>query len=138
MGALDVLILAVLLLGFVKGAVGGLFRQVVSLVGFFAGLLVAFMLYSALAFVLTKAAETVHLGGLNRLGGALLGGLKYLLFLSCALNVASRLQWVPEPMAEQSRLYGPVHALAGIAFDVCKPHVVRAVGRMTSSGAGED
>lgn len=172
MGALDVLILAVLLLGFVKGAVGGLFRQVVSLVGFFAGLLVAFMLYSALgewlaplvggdvtvgralafvliwlgvpvalsllAFVLTKAAETVHLGGLNRLGGALLGGLKYLLFLSCALNVASRLQWVPEPMAEQSRLYGRVHALAGIAFDVCKPYVVRAVGRMTSSGGGED
>lgn len=171
MGALDVLILVVLLLGLVKGAIGGFFRQVVSMVGFFAGLLVAFMLYSALgewlaplvggdvtfgralafvliwlgipvvlsllAFVLTKTVETVHLGGLNRLGGALVGGLKYLLFLSCTLNVASRLHWV-DSLTEQSRLYEPVHAVAGIAFDWCKPHVVRVVERAASSGGKAD
>ena len=48
MGVLDILILAVLLVGLVKGAMGGFFRQTVSTVGFFAGLLLAFMLYSAL------------------------------------------------------------------------------------------
>lgn len=164
MGVLDILILAVLLVGLVKGAMDGFFRQTVSTVGFFAGLLLAFMLYSALgewlaplvggdvtfgrglafvliwlgipaalsfvAFVLTKAAETVHLGGLNRLGGALLGGVKYLLFLSCALNVASSLHLVPASAIGTSRFYGPVHAVAGVAFDACKPHVDRVVKRM--------
>ena len=108
MNALDILILAVVLVGFVKGLMCGFFRQVVSIVGFLAGLWVAFMLYSVLgdwiapyigsdvsvgralafillwigvpvglsllAYMLTKAVETVKLGGLNRLGGALLGG----------------------------------------------------------------
>ena len=46
--ALDILILAVVLAGFVKGLMCGFFRQVVSIVGFLAGLWVAFMLYSAL------------------------------------------------------------------------------------------
>ena len=48
MNALDILILAVVLAGFVKGLMCGFFRQVVSIVGFLAGLWVAFMLYSAL------------------------------------------------------------------------------------------
>lgn len=107
MNALDILILAVVLVGFVKGLMCGFFRQVVSIVGFLAGLWVAFMLYSALgdwiapyigsdvsvgralafillwigvpvglsllAYMLTKAVETVKLGGLNRLGGSFVG-----------------------------------------------------------------
>jgi len=48
MNALDILILAVVLVGFVKGLMCGFFRQVVSIVGFLAGLWVAFMLYSVL------------------------------------------------------------------------------------------
>ena len=70
------------------------------------------------------------MGGLNRLGGALLGGVKYLLFLSCALNVASSLHLVPASAIGTSRFYGPVHAVAGVAFDACKPHVDRVVKRM--------
>ena len=85
------------------------------------------------AFVLTKVAETVHLGGLNRLGGTLLGGVKYLLFLSCVLNVGASLHLVPVAAAAQSYWYEPVRAVAGLAFEICKPHIVRTVERIVLS-----
>ena len=154
MNALDILILAVVLAGFVKGLMCGFFRQVVSIVGFLAGLWVAFILYSALgdwiapyigsdvsvgralafillwigvpvglsllAYMLTKAVETVKLGGLNRLGGALLGGL------------------ISGPTVGHSRLYHPVRAMSDKLFDVCKIHVVRAVEDAASPAFGQD
>lgn len=172
MNALDILILAVVLVGFVKGLMCGFFRQVVSIVGFLAGLWVAFMLYSALgdwiapyigsdvsvgralafillwigvpvglsllAYMLTKAVETVKLGGLNRLGGALLGGLKYMMFLSCALNVAFRIHLISGSTGEYSRLYHPVRAMSDKLFDVCKTHVVRVVEDAASPACGQD
>ena len=172
MNALDILILAVVLAGFVKGLMCGFFRQVVSIVGFLAGLWVAFMLYSALgdwiapyigsdvsvgralafillwigvpvglsllAYMLTKAVETVKLGGLNRLGGALLGGLKYMVFLSCALNVAFRIHLISGPTVGHSRLYHPVRAMSDKLFDESKIHVVRAVEDAASSAFGQD
>lgn len=172
MNALDILILAVVLVGFVKGLMCGFFRQVVSIVGFLAGLWVAFMLYSALgdwiapyigsdvsvgralafillwigvpvglsllAYMLTKAVETVKLGGLNRLGGALLGGLKYMVFLSCALNVAFRIHLISGSTVGHSRLYHPVRAMSDKLFDVCKIHVVRAVEDAASPAFGQD
>ena len=172
MNALDILILAVAVAGFVKGLVCGFLRQVVSIVGFLVGLWVAFMLCSALgdwiaphigsdvpvgralafillwigvpvglslsAYVLTKAVEAVKLGWLNRLGGALLGGLKYMVFLSCALNVASRIHLVPGSTGEQSRLYHPVRAMSDKLFDACRTHVVRAVEDAASPACGQE
>ena len=172
MNALDILILAVVLVGFVKGLMCGFFRQVVSIVWFLAGLWVAFMLYSVLgdwiapyigsdvsvgralafillwigvpvglsllAYMLTKAVETVKLGGLNRLGGALLGGLKYMVFLSCALNVAFRIHLISGSTGEHSRLYHPVRAIADKLFEVCKTHVVRVVEDAASPACGQD
>lgn len=91
---------------------------------------------SLLAFMLTKAMETVKLGGLNRLCGALLGGLKYLLYLSCVLNVAFWLRLVPDSLAGQSRLYVPVRSVAAKVFEVCKPHIVRAAERVVLEDSG--
>ena len=80
MGVLDILILAVLLVGLVKGAMGGFFRLTVSTVGFFAGLLLAFMLYSALGEWLAplvggdvtfETHETRHTGPLGDFAGKL-------------------------------------------------------------------
>ncbi len=172
MCALDILILAVALAGFAKGVTCGFFRQVVSIVGFFVGLWVAFMLYSALgdwiaphigsdvsagralafillwigvpvglsllAYMLTKAVETVKLGWLNRLGGALLGGLKYMVFLSCALNVAFRIHLISDSAGERSRLCHPVRAVSDKLFDVCKTRVARAVEDTASPAHGKD
>ena len=93
---------------------------------------------SLLAYMLTKAVETVKLGGLNRLGGALLGGLKYMVFLSCALNVAFRIHLISGSTGEHSRLYHPVRAMSDKLFDVCKTHVVRVVEDAASPACGQD
>lgn len=172
MNALDILILALLLLGVIRGWLCGLCREVVSVVGFIAGLVVACMLYStvgdwiaprigsgvsaarALAFILlwigvpvglslladlmTKVVETVKLGGLNRLGGALFGGLKYLIFLSCILNVVYRVHLMPDSVGGDSRLYHPVRALSDRVFDFCQPHVYRVMETVTSSVPDEE
>ncbi len=86
---------------------------------------------SLVAFLLTKAVESAHLGWLNRTGGALLGGLKYMVFLSCVLNVAWGLRLV-SPAMEESRLYRPVCALSGKLFDMCKARVTHAGDGKTS------
>lgn len=161
MGALDIVILAVFVFGFVKGLMSGFFRQVVSIVGFLVGLLVASLLYttfgdwlaphigtdvsvsrpvafvliwigvplllSLLAFLLTKLVETVKLGGVNRLAGALVASVKYLLFLSCLLNVADRIQLIPEDQEKSSYLYEPVRGASEWVFEVCEPHINKLV-----------
>lgn len=169
MNGLDILILIVLLIGLVKGWMSGLLRQVVSIAGFFIGLLAAMMLYSAfgdwlapcigtdvsvgralafvllwigiplillwVAYILTKTVEVIRLGGLNRLGGACIGMLKYMMILSCVLNVAVRLHLVSEEKEEGSRLYRPVQSLSGVLFDYCKCHVTQAVEKAISNEA---
>ena len=87
------------------------------------------------AHLLTKAASTVKLGGLNHLGGALLGGLKYLVFLSCVLNVAAWLDVMPAQASAGSRLYHPVRAVSARMFHVCKAHVAGAVEDVASMAA---
>lgn len=173
MGGLDLFILAVLLVGLVKGWMSGLLRQVVSIAGFFVGLLVATMLYSAfgewlapcigtdvsvgralafvllwlgipvvllwIAHILTKTVEVICLGGLNRLGGACIGLLKYMMILSCVLNVAVRVRLISDEKEEGSLLYHPVQALSGMIFDYCKCHVNHVVEQtMTEHGTTEE
>ena len=169
MNALDIAILVVGVLGLVKGYISGFFRQVVSIVGFLAGLLVAFMLYTTLgdwlapyvgsdlragralafillwvsvplglsvvAFMLTKVAETVCLGGLNRLGGAFVCSLKYVVFLSCMLNVADRVCLIPEPVERESRLCAPVRAISVMLFDLCKSRMGGACPMVADASA---
>jgi len=72
------------------------------------------------------------------LGGALLGGLKYMVFLSCALNVAFRIHLISGSTGEHSRLYYPVRAMSDKLFDVCKTHVVRVVEDAASPACGQD
>ncbi len=80
---------------------------------------------SVVAYVLTKAAEILCLGGINRLGGAILGGLKYALLFSCLLNVMVRLHFMQEP-GQSTHLYKPLSALSGVFFDFCSKHVHEA------------
>lgn len=156
---LDILVFVVLVCGFIRGAMDGFFRQAASITGFFAGLLVAFMLYpvvgdwlavhfegglsvarviafvllwlavpivlSLLADVLARAVRIAGLGGLDRLGGAVLGGLKYVIFFSCLLNVAAMFRILPSGVEESSRLCGPVRSVSSRLFEVCKSQVVR-------------
>ncbi len=87
---------------------------------------------SFLAHLLTRAIQSVNLGGLNRFGGACLCALKYVVFLSCLLNVLAIVRLVPGEMVSGSRLYSPVCAISGKMFEVCMPHVVRVVDGVIS------
>lgn len=80
---------------------------------------------SFIAYALTKAAEILCLGSMNRLGGAVLGGLKYALIFSCLLNVMVRLHFMQEP-GQGTHLYKPLSALSGVFFDFCSAHVHEA------------
>ena len=86
---------------------------------------------SIVAYFLTKTAETLCLGGLNRLGGALVGGLKYVVFFSCVLNVGIWLQVMDEPRHTTSRLYAPMTAISGVLFDYCADHFREAAKEHT-------
>lgn len=77
---------------------------------------------SIVAYFLTKTAETLCLDGINRLGGALVGGLKYVVFLSCVLNVGIWLQIMDKPENTKSHLYAPMTAISGVLFDYCADH----------------
>lgn len=87
---------------------------------------------SMLAHVLTRVARHVKLGGVNRLGGSCLCALKYMVFLSCVLNVCAIIHLLPPALVGNSRLHAPVCAISGKMFEVCTPHVVRAVDGIRS------
>lgn len=80
---------------------------------------------SVIAYCLTKTMETLCLGWLNRLGGAAIGAMKYLLLLSCVINVMVRLQFMNDPSDTGSRFYKPLKSVSGIFFDYCADHVRR-------------
>ena len=59
MGIIDLVILALLTLGAIKGWISGFFKQLVSLLGFVVGLIVAVWMYAPLgAFIVTKIDTT--------------------------------------------------------------------------------
>lgn len=90
------------------------------------------MALSVLAFVLTKTAESLSLGGLNRLGGALVCVLKYCIVLSCLLHLFTAFHWIDRERAENSLLVRPVAASGAFLFrcmkatwnDAVKPQMI--------------
>ena len=154
MNGLDFVIIAMFVIGAIRGLMTGFLRQVASIAGFFIGLLAAFLLNSAFgdwlaprvgvdafgarslafillwigipvglsfaAYLLTKALGLVGLGGLNRLGGAVVGGVKYLIFIGFLLNVAVRLQAITPETEAGSRCSRPVRSVSAFLFDICK------------------
>ena len=82
------------------------------------------LIFTLVASVLTKALEAVSLGWLNRMLGAGLGALKYLLLVSLVICVIqfidSDSQLISQTMKEQSLLYYPMESFAGIFFPAAK------------------
>ena len=121
MEIIDWIIVGVVAVGTVLGFAKGALKQVATLVGLIAGLLLARALYLSVgermavefntsatvaqiiaffliwilvpigllwvASLLTRVLEVVNLGILNRLAGALVGGLKYALIVSLAIQL---------------------------------------------------
>ena len=82
------------------------------------------ILFTLVASLLTKAFEIISLGWLNRLLGAALGAVKWLLFISlfiCVLEyIDSDNQIVNKETKETSQLYYPVKELAGLFMPAVK------------------
>lgn len=82
------------------------------------------LIFTVLAVVLTKAMEAVSLGWLNRVLGAVLGGLKYLLLVSLLICVIEFIDadshLINKTKKDSSLLYYPVETFAGIFFPAAK------------------
>lgn len=82
------------------------------------------LIFTLVASVLTKAMEAVSLGWLNRLLGAGLGALKYLLLVSlvvCVIQfVDTDSQLISQTKKEESLLYYPMERFAGMFFPAAK------------------
>ena len=82
------------------------------------------LIFTLVASVLTKALEAVSLGWLNRMLGAGLGALKYLLLVSLVICVIqfidSDSQLISQTKKEQSLLYYHMESFAGIFFPAAK------------------
>ncbi len=82
------------------------------------------LLFIFVASLVTKAMEVIHLGWLNRLIGALLGGLKYLLLASIVLVLIEYIDpdntLIDKTKKESSVLYYPMQKVAVIFFPAAK------------------
>ena len=82
------------------------------------------LIFTLVASVLTKAMEAVSLGWLNRLLGAGLGALKYLLLVSLVVCVIQFIdtdsQLISQTKKEESLLYYPMERFAGMFFPAAK------------------
>ena len=154
MSILDIVLLALLILGLVRGFMRGFFVELASVVALIAGIYGAFHFSSytasffkdkvdwdentvnivalATTFIiivlviglagkaLTKIADFAMLGLVNKILGAVFGGLKVALILSVFLIVVDKMNanilFVKEKDKEQSVLYNPVKALVPTIF----------------------
>ena len=82
------------------------------------------LIFTLVASVLTKAMEAVSLGWLNRLLGAGLGALKYLLLVGLVVCVSQFIdtdsQLISQTKKEESLLYYPMERFAGMFFPAAK------------------
>lgn len=82
------------------------------------------LIFTVVASVLTKAMEIISLGWLNRLLGAGLGALKFLLLASlmiCVIEfIDSDNHLINKTKKDASVLYYPIEAFAGIFFPAAK------------------
>lgn len=79
---------------------------------------------SVVALLVTKVADSLALGWLNRMGGAALGLLKFALVLSALLNLCNALDLVEQETRSRSVLYAPIQEGGAILFhyaqDTCR------------------
>lgn len=79
-----------------------------SVIAFFLLWIVVPIVLGFVANVLTKSLKGMQLGMPNSILGAVVSALKYLLLLSCVLNVMQSLNILNNEKAESSRLFQPV------------------------------
>lgn len=92
----------------VNGSQGNMMTSVIA---FFILWVITPIALGLAANVFTKVLKSLHLGGLNSLAGAGVSLVKFLLLLSCILNVMSALHILNEERTKDSTLYAPVSGI---------------------------
>lgn len=152
MTTLDLTIIGIILIGAILGFSKGFIKQLASIIGLIAGLLIARALFasvgeklaielgtsvtfgqitaffliwliipftiSILASMLSKVADAIHIGFINRWLGAGLGIIKYLLLTSMVIYfieyIDSKDNLIQSTTKSQSLLYYPIKDFSGI------------------------
>lgn len=91
-------------------------NMVTSIIAFFLLWIVVPIVLGFVANVVTKSLKGMQLGMPNSILGALVSVLKYILILSCVLNVMQSLNILNTEKAESSRLLSPVTGAVKVFF----------------------
>lgn len=78
------------------------------------------IVFSFISCILTKVLSSIGLGGINRLAGSFLGGCKYILFLSCLINVLLYIHVIPSDRFDDSTLCAHLSSVSAKLFDMSK------------------
>lgn len=92
-------------------------NMVTSVIAFFLLWIIVPIVLGFVANVLTKSLKGLQLGTPNSILGAVVSLLKYLLLLSCVLNVMQSLHILNSDKAESSKLLGPVTGALQLFFN---------------------
>ena len=120
---MDILLLILLAVGFISGLFSGAVKQVISLVAFVAGFLLACIYYQTLGDILTSVLNFPTfcilpvVGMLNRLLGGLLCLAKYALILGALIWLFSSAKLLKEETMQQSKLCLPLKALPELVYN---------------------
>lgn len=92
-------------------------NMVTSVIAFFLLWIIVPIVLGFAANVLTRSLKGLKLGMPNSILGALVSGLKYLIILSCVLNVMQTLHILNQEKAQQSKLLSPVTGALRMCFN---------------------
>ena len=105
----------------------GMSVQVAQVASFILILVIVPLLFSLVGWLVSKLLSAICLGWVNRLLGALVGVLKYLLFVGVVITGIEFFDqhdtFVSEQKKESSVLYYPIYNATGIFFDGIKSEV---------------
>ena len=89
-----------------------------SIVAFLLLWIIVPIVFGLLATLITKALDLTALGIANRIGGGILSMAKYLVLLSCVLNVMVSLNILNNERTEGSVMLEPVQFITKFAFSI--------------------
>ena len=104
-----------------------------SIVAFLLLWIIVPIIFGLLATLITKALDLTALGIANRIGGGILSMVKYLVLLSCVLNVMVSLNILNNERTEGSVMLEPVQFITKFAMERASdyvPEVIEKAGEM--------
>lgn len=113
-------------------------NMMTSIIAFFILWVIVPISLGLAANILTKVVNHLHLGTLNRIGGAAVSLAKFTILLSCILSVMSALGILNEQRTEESRLYLPIKGVVSSVIDSIIDDDVRPMEQVDQPASAGD